>query len=80
MSQDRLLPARSLPRLGAAIRGLRHERGLTQAALAARADVSRRWVVEVEAGAREGVELARVLRVLDALEASLMVRDDRSRS
>lgn len=78
MPQERLLPARSLPRLGAAIRALRHERGLTQAELAARADVSRRWVVEVEAGAREGVELARVLRVLDALEASLMVRDDRS--
>ena len=79
MSSDRILPARSLPRLGAAIKTLRLERGMTQAQLAESADVSRRWVSEVEAGIRTGVELARVLRVLGALDASLMVRDDRGR-
>lgn len=73
-----MLSARSLPRLGAAIKTLRLERGMTQAELAAVADVSRRWIGEVEAGSRAGVELARVLRVLDALDASLMVRDDRA--
>lgn len=73
-----MLPARSLPRLGASIKTLRQERGMTQAQLAAAADVSRRWVGEVEAGSRDGVELARVLRVLDVLDASLMVRDDKA--
>lgn len=77
VARDRLFPARSLPRLGAAIKALRLEKGMTQADLAAAADVSRRWVIEVEGGARGSVELARLLRVLDALEASLMVRDDR---
>lgn len=75
-----MLPARSLPRLGAAIKALRLDRDMTQAELAEAADVSRRWVGEVEAGSRAGVELARVLRVLDALDASLMVRDDRAQS
>lgn len=79
MSEGRTLPARSLPRLGAAIKTLRLERTMTQAELAEAADVSRRWVSEVEAGTRDGVELARVLRVLGALDASLMVRDDRPR-
>lgn len=78
MSGDRLLPARSLPRLGETIRTLRHEHGTTQAALAATAGVSRRWIGEVEAGTRASIELDRVLRVLDALDASLVVRDDRA--
>lgn len=80
MADARLLPARSLPLLGEAIKTLRLEQGLTQAELARAADVSRRWIGEVEAGARAGVELARALRVLDALGASLMVRDDRADS
>ncbi len=53
------------------------EKKMTQAELAKAADVSRRWVVEVEGGTRPGIELERALRVLDALDASLMVRDDR---
>jgi transcriptional regulator with XRE-family HTH domain len=73
-----MLPARSLPRLGAAIKTLRLERCLTQAQLADASDVSRRWVSEVEAGTRDSVELARVLRVLGTLDASLMVRDDKA--
>jgi HTH-type transcriptional regulator / antitoxin HipB len=73
-----MLPARSLPRLGAAIKALRLERGMTQARLAQAAEVSRRWVGEVEAGSRVSADLARVLRVLDVLDAPLMVRDDRA--
>ncbi|HEY0188805.1 MAG TPA: helix-turn-helix domain-containing protein [Cellulomonas sp.] len=80
MTADRLLPARSLLRIGAAIKTLRLERGMTQAELALAADVSRRWLIEVEAGSRAGIELTRALRVLDALDASLMIRDDRTAS
>ena len=77
VTTDRLLLARSLPRLGHAIKTLRLERGMTQVDLAHAADVSRRWVGEVEAGTRRSIELDRALRVLDVLDASLMVRDDR---
>lgn len=80
MSPGRLFPARSMPRLGVAVKALRRERGLTQAELAAAAEVSRRWVSEVEGGLRESVELARLLRVLDVLDASLMIRDDKAGS
>lgn len=75
MSVD-VLNARSLPRLGDAIRRLRLTRELTQAELAVRADVSRQWVVAVEQGRTEGLELGRVLRLLDALDASLLIRGD----
>ncbi|NLF06094.1 MAG: helix-turn-helix transcriptional regulator [Actinomycetales bacterium] len=68
--------ARSLPRLAAAVRHLRLSRGLTQAQLATRAGVSRQWVSALENGRTEGVELARLMQVLDALDASLVVRDD----
>jgi len=74
-----LLNARSLPRLGGSVRRLRQDRGLTQAELARRADVSRQWVVALEQGRTEGIELGRLLRVLDALDASLMLRDDLGR-
>lgn len=73
---DGLLNARSLPRIGTAVKALRRRRGLTQAALAAKAGVSRQWLVGLEAGPAAGTELGRVLQVLDALDASLWVRDD----
>lgn len=72
-----MMAARSLPRLGQAIRALRLERGLTQAELAGAAGVSRLWVVQIESGRKPGVGVGLVMRVLDALDASLMVRDDR---
>lgn len=72
--------ARSLPRLGQAIKALRLDRGLTQAELAEAADVSRQWIVAVESGAKHGAEVGLLVRALDALGASLMVRDDRARS
>lgn len=71
-----LLNARSLRKLGTAVRTLRRRRGLSQAHLAARAQVSRQWVIALERGGPEGMEVGRLMRVLDALDASLMVRDE----
>ena len=76
MSDAPLLNARSLPRLGSAVRRLRHDRGLTQAELAAAAGVTRQWISGIEQGRIAGAELALVLRTLDALDATLVVRDD----
>lgn len=71
-----LLNARSLPRLGGAVKRLRRERSLTQSELARRAGVSRQWVIALEQGRTEGLEVGRLLRVLDAMDASLTIRDD----
>lgn len=59
--------------LGVALRRARLAAGMTQAALAARAGVSRQWVSEVEAGKRPGAELSLVLRALSASGARLAV-------
>jgi transcriptional regulator with XRE-family HTH domain len=74
---DIILNARSLSLLGDSIRSLRLDRHLTQAQLAARAGVSRQWVVAVERGDTRGTAIGLVMRVLDTLDASLTVRDDR---
>lgn len=71
-----LLNARSLPRLGTAVRTLRTRRGWTQVDLAERAGVSRQWLIKLEAGRTAGLEVGMILQVLDSLDASLMVRDD----
>jgi transcriptional regulator with XRE-family HTH domain len=71
-----LLNARSLSRLGSAVRTLRRRRGWTQIELAQAAQVSRQWVVAVEKGRTEGLEVGRLMRLLDALDASLTIRDD----
>jgi transcriptional regulator with XRE-family HTH domain len=57
----------SISDLAAAVRGRRMALRLTQAELAARIGVSRDWVTAFEA-AKPGVELALVLRLLDALD------------
>lgn len=67
---------RSLPRLGVAVRGLRRDRGLTQAALADAAGISRRSLISLEAGRTMGMEIGLLMRVLDALDASLYIHDD----
>lgn len=59
--------------VGAAIREARLDRGLTQAQLAKRAQVSREWLSGVERGERMGAELAKILRVFDSLELTLTV-------
>jgi y4mF family transcriptional regulator len=56
--------------LAAAIRGRRQELGLSQAQLAARAQVSRAWVNEFESG-KPAAELRLVLAVVDALGLEL---------
>jgi transcriptional regulator with XRE-family HTH domain len=63
---------RTVTDVGAVIRAARVERGWTQAELASRADVSRRWVSATESGDAQRTELARVLRVLAALGVSLI--------
>ncbi|MEP7762582.1 helix-turn-helix domain-containing protein [Sanguibacter sp. 25GB23B1] len=78
MSDPSLMLARSMPKLGTAIKRLRTDRGLTQAQLADAAGVSRQWVVAVESGTKSGVEIGLVMHLLDTLDASLVVRDDRT--
>jgi HTH-type transcriptional regulator/antitoxin HipB len=63
---------RSIRDLAATIRGRRRELGLTQADLAMRAGVSRKWVYEFEAG-KPAAELQLILRVMDALGLALDV-------
>ena len=70
------LNARSLPKLGHAVQALRLHRGLTQAELAAAAGVSRQWVVNVEAGRTHGIEVGRLMRLLDTLHSSLFIHVD----
>jgi transcriptional regulator with XRE-family HTH domain len=55
------------------VRGRRLEFGLTQAEVARRAHVSRKWLVEFESG-KPTAELLPLLRVLDALDLSLSIR------
>lgn len=56
--------------LGLAVRQVRHDRGQTQAELAAAAGVSRRWLSDLEAG-KATAEFGLILRTLDALEVGL---------
>ncbi len=61
---------RSIRNLAAAVRGRRRDLGLTQAELAVRAGVSRKWVYEFEAG-KPTAELRLILRTLDVLGLTL---------
>ncbi|MCL2468106.1 MAG: helix-turn-helix domain-containing protein [Micrococcales bacterium] len=64
-----LMQVLSILDMQSAIRGRRHELGLTQQALADRAGISRKWLVAFETGVRgPAVELAVVMRVLAALD------------
>lgn len=56
--------------LGAAIRQARQHAGLTQIALAAKAGISSRTLIAIEAG-HPGGELGRVLAVLRALDLAI---------
>ncbi|MCR6712835.1 MAG: helix-turn-helix domain-containing protein [Demequina sp.] len=75
---DEFLPARSMTRIGQSVRLLRTRRGLTQEELASAAGVSRTWLNQLENGAKDNAELGALLAVLNALDASLLIRDDRS--
>jgi HTH-type transcriptional regulator/antitoxin HipB len=63
---------RSIRDLAAAVRGRRDDLGLSQAEVAKRARVSRKWVYEFEAG-KPAAEFGLLLRVLDALGLVLEV-------
>lgn len=58
--------------LAATVRGRRRDLGLTQTALADRADVSRRWLQAFEAG-KGTAALDAVLRVVAALDLRLEI-------
>ena len=66
---------RSIRDLAAAARGRRQDLGLNQAELAERAGVSRKWLVEFEAG-KPSAELGLTMRVLDQLGLALDVTSD----
>lgn len=55
---------------GAAVRELRLARGLSQEALAARADMARTYLAEIETG-RRNVTLFNIARIAAALEVQL---------
>ncbi len=76
VSEGVLLNARSLPRLGSAVTGLRKRRGLTQGQLAELAGVSRQWLNGLENGRTAGLEVGKLMMLLDALDANLMIRDE----
>jgi transcriptional regulator with XRE-family HTH domain len=59
--------------LSSLVRGRRGDLGLSQEQVAARAGVSRKWVSTFERGNISRVELALVLRLLDALDLSVAV-------
>jgi HTH-type transcriptional regulator/antitoxin HipB len=65
---------RSIRDLAAVVRGRRKDLGLSQAELATRAGVSRKWIYQFEAG-KPTAELRLILRVLDALGLALDVAD-----
>jgi HTH-type transcriptional regulator / antitoxin HipB len=56
----------SIADVAATIRGRRQDLGLTQAALAERTGISRKWIYQFESG-KPTAELGLVLRVLEAL-------------
>ena len=61
---------RTIRDAAAAVRGRRHDLGLTQSELARGAGVSRKWVSEFEAG-KASAQLGLLLRVFDELGLSL---------
>lgn len=65
--------------LGPLVRDHRTGRGLTQAALAAQVGVSRKWVIDLEAGKRTA-DLSLVLRTLNVLGLELDARPRASRT
>ena len=66
------MKVQSIRDLAGAVRGRRRDLRLSQAELAARAGVSRKWIYQFEAG-KPAAELRLILRVLDALGLALDV-------
>lgn len=70
------MTSRAVAELGAAVRAERKRRGLTQAALAEQAEVSREWLSRLENGAPR-LEVEKVLRTLNVLAIKLVAVDAR---
>lgn len=65
--------ARTPQRIGATVRALRARRHWSQTHLAERAGISRRWLIDLEAGTAENASLGMVLRLLDTLDATVVI-------
>lgn len=65
----------TLNQIAATVRGRRQELGLSQATLAEKARVSRKWISEFEQG-KPSAELGLVLRLLDALDLDMQITID----
>jgi len=74
MSNMKDIPLRTVEKLGSTIRLKRKEKGLSQAALAARLGVERKWVLRLEAG-NHAAELGLVLKALEALGVQAFLID-----
>lgn len=70
------MTSRAVAELGAAVRTERKRRGLTQAAVAKQAEVSREWLSRLENGAPR-LEVEKVLRTLEVLDIRLVMADAR---
>jgi HTH-type transcriptional regulator / antitoxin HipB len=68
-------PLRNAEQLGRAIRLKRQGLGLSQSALAELLGVERKWVLRLEAG-NPKAEFALVLKALEAVGISALLRDD----
>jgi y4mF family transcriptional regulator len=66
-------------KFGATVKAERARQSLSQHDLAAKAGVSRSWLAKLEAGHR-GAELEQILRLLDALGLTLVLRSEASES
>jgi HTH-type transcriptional regulator/antitoxin HipB len=64
---------KSAAELGHLVRDFRTRQGLTQAQLAAQVGVSRKWVIDLEAGKRTA-DLSLVLRTLNVLAVEIDAR------
>ena len=60
--------------LGVFVRRLRESKGMTQAGLAERAGVSRRWLVMLENGRNPGAPLDKIIDTLQVVGGSLHVQ------
>lgn len=68
--------ARSLTLLGDALVAMRTRRGLSQSEAARRAGVSRQWLNAAESAKTQGLDVGKLLSLLDFYEARLQIVDD----